>query len=196
MEDLSRGVEGTRRCLLADALRSFLTKNYNRLKSHRLAEQLAASKHPSWLAPGTYRQKALARLNNHSPGFQSEAKTKDFAMAEKKLDISVDANKFYEQASQDIKALIGGMAVGKAVIFNDTKDSVTFWVYNYIDTVYWVEAMKTPVAPRYYGTVAASGVSFKIHPNKDKNAEFLVSPGQAYIYSGPGAVLNVTPKRT
>jgi hypothetical protein len=35
-------------------------------------------------------------------------------MADKKLNISVDANNFYEQASQDIKALIGGMEVGKA----------------------------------------------------------------------------------
>jgi hypothetical protein len=116
-------------------------------------------------------------------------------MVEKKLDISVNANDFYERASSDIKALIGGMEVGKAVIFNDTKDAVTFWVYNYIDTVHWVEAMKTQVASGYYGTVAASGVSFKIHPNKDKNAEFLVSPGEAYIYRGPGAVLNVVQRK-
>jgi hypothetical protein len=47
------------------------------------------------------------------------------------------------------------------------------------------------VAPGYYGTVAASGVSFKIHPNNKREAEFVVSPGKAYIYRGPGAVEQV-----
>jgi hypothetical protein len=108
---------------------------------------------------------------------------------------SPNANNFYEQASQDIKALIGGMEVGKAVIFNDTKDTVTFWAYNYIDIIFLVEAMKALVQPGSYGTVAASGVTFKIDPNKNKDHEFLVSPGQTYIYRGPGALLHVPPKR-
>ena len=77
------------------------------------------------------------------------------------------------------------------MIYNDTKDSVTFQVYNYIDVVYWKDAMHALVAPGYYGTVAASGVSFKIHPNNKREAEFLVSPGKAYIYRGPGAVEQV-----
>jgi hypothetical protein len=47
------------------------------------------------------------------------------------------------------------------------------------------------VAPGYYGRVAASGVSFKIHPNNKREAEFIVSPGNAYIYRGPGPVEQV-----
>jgi hypothetical protein len=103
-------------------------------------------------------------------------------------DVTVDLNKFYKQARGDIAALIGGAGVNAAVIFNNTKDPVTFYVYNYIDTVYLIPAQQTLVAPGHYGTVAASGTTFKINPNKNKDAQFLVAPHKAYVYNGPGAV--------
>jgi hypothetical protein len=54
--------------------------------------------------------------------------------------VQVDLNKFYDIASTDIRSLIAGAAVGSAVIFNAASKPVTFYVYNYIDTVYWVPA--------------------------------------------------------
>jgi len=63
---------------------------------------------------------------------------------------------------------------------------VTFEVYNYIDCVNWVPAQKTFCASGEQATVAASGLHFKIHPNGNKEHEFLVAPRQAYIYRGPG----------
>ena len=103
-------------------------------------------------------------------------------------DVTVDLNKFYKQARGDIASLIGGAGVNAAVIFNNTKDPVTFYVYNYIDTVYWVAAQQSLAAPGHYTTVAASGTTFKIHPNNNKDAQFLVAPHKAYVYNGPGAV--------
>lgn len=97
-----------------------------------------------------------------------------------------DINKFYDQASKDIGALISGAAVGSAVIFNGTSQPVTFYVYNYIDTAYWVPAQKTLIASGKYGPVAASGNTFKVHPNNNHDHEFLVEPGAAYVYGGPG----------
>jgi hypothetical protein len=97
-----------------------------------------------------------------------------------------DLNKFYDQARKDISSLIGGARVNGAVIFNNTDKPVNFYVYNYVDTVYWIAAQKTLVAPQRYGTVAASGVFFKIHPNDNKNEEYLVEPKKAYVYHGPG----------
>jgi hypothetical protein len=44
------------------------------------------------------------------------------------------------------------------------------------------------VASGKHGTVAASGTTFKVHPNQDKGQEFLVEPGKAYVYGGPGDV--------
>jgi hypothetical protein len=111
-------------------------------------------------------------------------------MADKSA-VTVDLNQFYEEARKDIGSLLEGARVNGAVIFNATKDNVTFHVYNYIDTVYWVDAMKTLVAPGHYGTVAASGSFFKIHPNNKKEEEFLVVPGKAYVYKGPGALEQV-----
>lgn len=99
---------------------------------------------------------------------------------------SIDLNKFHELASKDIAKLIAGAAVDGAVVFNNTNKPVTFHVYNYSDLVNWVPAQKTLVAPGSYGTVAASGVFFKIHPNNNRDEEFLVAPGKAYVYSGPG----------
>ena len=99
---------------------------------------------------------------------------------------TIDLNKFYKLASKDIGKLIAGAAVDGAVVFNNSNKAVTFHVYNYSDLVNWVPAQKTLVGPGAYGTVAASGVFFKIHPNNNKDEEFLVAPGKAYVYSGPG----------
>lgn len=104
------------------------------------------------------------------------------------LDATIDLNAFYKLAREDIKSLLGAAAVNSAVIFNNSESPVTFYVYNYIDTVYWVSAQRVLVAPQTYGTVAASGSFFKIHPNDNANGEFLVAPNRAYVYSGPGNV--------
>ncbi|MBM3526599.1 MAG: hypothetical protein FJX62_00770 [Alphaproteobacteria bacterium] len=103
----------------------------------------------------------------------------------------VDLNKFYDQASKDIGGLIQGAAVNGAVIYNNTDKNVTFDVYNYIDSVNWIPAQKTLVAPGFYGTVVASGKFFKVHPNNNKNEEFLVAPHKAYVYDGPGKLQTV-----
>lgn len=102
------------------------------------------------------------------------------------VDVKGNLNKFYSQARGDIASLIAGSAVGSAVIFNGTEATVNFFVYNYVDTVHWVSAQKTMVAAGKSGTVAASGTFYKIHPNDAKDEEYLVSPGKAYIYHGPG----------
>ncbi|MDP2699277.1 hypothetical protein [Thalassospira sp.] len=99
---------------------------------------------------------------------------------------TIDLNKFHELASKDIGKLIAGAAVKGAVIFNNSNKPVTFHVYNYSDLVNWVPAQKTTIAPGSYGTVAASGVFFKVHANNNHDEEFLVAPGKAYVYSGPG----------
>lgn len=99
-----------------------------------------------------------------------------------------NVNEFYRQVEGGIGKLIGGARVDSAVIFNDTESPVTFYVYNYVDSVYWVSAQKCLVAPGTFGVVAASGAFFKIHPNDDKAQEFLVAPSKAYVYRGPGHV--------
>ena len=107
------------------------------------------------------------------------------------VDAKVDINKFYDVARKDIASLIGGMSVNAAVIYNASGAAVTFFVYNYIDTVYWISAAKVLVADGYYGSVVASGKFFKIHPNDNKNEEFLVAPHTAYVYRGPGKLEKV-----
>jgi hypothetical protein len=92
------------------------------------------------------------------------------------------------QLEKILKEAIAGCAVGSAVILNATTEPVTFFVYNYIDTVYWVPAQQTLVAPGTCGTVAASGVQFKVHPNNNKDYQFLVAPKTGYLYGGPGNV--------
>lgn len=104
------------------------------------------------------------------------------------MDVSIDVNEFYKLAREDIGKIIGVSAVNSAAIYNNTDKAITFYVYNYIDTVYWVAAQKTHIAPGTYGMVAASGSFFKILPNDNKNEEFLVSPNKAYVFSGPGNV--------
>ena len=101
------------------------------------------------------------------------------------VNAKVDINKFYEVARRDVASLVGGLSV------NASGAAVTFFVYNYIDTVYWISAAKVLVADGYYGSVVASGKFFKIHPNDNKSEEFLVAPHTAYIYSGPGKLEKV-----
>ncbi|MBL4906692.1 MAG: hypothetical protein JKX94_04510 [Sneathiella sp.] len=108
------------------------------------------------------------------------------------VEISVNLNDFYDVARNDIASLIGGAAVKAAAIFNASGRDVSFSVYNYADTVNWVPAQKTLIADAHRGSVAASGVLFKIHPNSNKDAEFLVAPGKAYIFHGQGKVEEVT----
>ncbi len=112
-------------------------------------------------------------------------------MAAEKLNVTMDANNFMDQAMKGIGSLLAGAAVDSAVIYNDTKEMVTFHAYNYTDGLYLVDAMRALVAPGHYGTVAASGTTFKIHPHNKREYEFVVAPGKAYVYKGPGAVQTV-----
>lgn len=105
------------------------------------------------------------------------------------LEAEINLNEFYKDARDDVKKLL--KSVNSAVIFNASGKDVTFYVYNYIDTVFWVSAQKTKIADGYYGDVAASGTFFKIHPNDNSSDEFLVAPGNAYVYKGPGKIEKV-----
>lgn len=102
-----------------------------------------------------------------------------------------DVNKFVDQLRDGVAGIADQLKIGKAIIFNNTDKPVNFYVYNYADTVYWVSAMHVLVAPGKAGAVSASGVSFKIHPNDNKDQEFLVDPKKAYVYNGPGDVEEV-----
>lgn len=102
------------------------------------------------------------------------------------VNATLDGNKFIEQIKKGGKEFWSNASIDSAVIMNDTDNDVTFFVYNYIDTVYLVSAMKVRVAAHIYGTVAASGKLFKILPNDVRGDEFLVAPQKAYIYKGPG----------
>jgi len=115
-------------------------------------------------------------------------------MSSTNLDAKIDINDFQKLAREDISKLIKGAAVGSALIFNASGKPVTFYVYNYIDVVYWISAQKTKVAHGYHGTVTASGKVFKIHPNKEKGDEFTVVPNGAYIYRGPGKLEHINKK--
>ncbi len=108
------------------------------------------------------------------------------------VEVKGNLNKFYEQVSADLPKLLEGAAIGSAIIFNNTDKAVNFYVYNYIDNIYLVSAMHTLVAPGKAGRVAASGKSYKVHPNDDKRQEFLVDPNKAYVYGGPGDIENVS----
>jgi hypothetical protein len=48
-------------------------------------------------------------------------------MGDEKTNVTMDANKFYSQASKDLKSMIGGAKVDTSIIYNDTKDSVTHY---------------------------------------------------------------------
>jgi hypothetical protein len=109
-------------------------------------------------------------------------------MADDEAGLKADANKGLDQIKEMLAGAIKGIGVEAAVIYNNTKENVTFYVYNYIDVAYLISAQKTLVAPAHYGRVAASGAEFKIHPNDNKDHQFLVRPGKAYVYSGPGMV--------
>ena len=103
-------------------------------------------------------------------------------------DIKMDVNKFYDVAREYLASLIQGAAIGSSVLYNDTTQNVVFYVYNYIDTVYWKDAMHTNVAPGYYGVVACSGTQYKINPDKEADNQFIIEPGKAYVYEGPGRI--------
>lgn len=100
-------------------------------------------------------------------------------------------NQFVEQVKDGVSEIADQLKINKALIYNNTGEPVNFYVYNYIDTAYWISAMHTLVAPGKVGSVAASGVSFKVHPNDNKKHEFLVDPRKAYIYNGPGDIEEV-----
>ncbi len=104
------------------------------------------------------------------------------------INADLNVNSFYDVARRDIASLIQGASVNAAVIYNNSDRPVTFEVYNYIDTANWIPAQKVFVAPGHYGTVAASGTQFKIHPDSVNEHEFLVQPGEGYVYEGPGKV--------
>lgn len=112
------------------------------------------------------------------------------------VDVNLKGNleKFYKQVEGGIGKLLDGARVNSAVVFNNTDKPVTFYVYNYIDSVFWISAMKTLVAPGAHGEVAASGAFFKVHPNDNTNEEFLVAPHNAYVFSGPGNIEKVQTK--
>lgn len=110
------------------------------------------------------------------------------------LDVKVKLEKFYELFREDVRAAFNSLRVDGAVIFNNSDANVTFYVYNYADSVYWISAHKVLVAPGAHGVVAASGSFFKVHPNDDRESGFLVAPFNAYVYHGPGNVEKVTEK--
>lgn len=102
----------------------------------------------------------------------------------------MDLKEFIDIVCTNIRKIFDLMPVNSAVIYNNTDKPVTFFVYNFIDSVYWISAQRTHIAPGTYGSVAASGAFFKIHPNDNRDHEFLVAPHNAYVYSGPGRVFN------
>lgn len=112
------------------------------------------------------------------------------------VDVSLegDLNKLGDQLIDLIKSGIGGLRVEQALIANASNKPMTFYVYNYVDSVYWVSAMKVLIAPGQTGVVAASGAFFKIHPEDRKEHEFLVAPGGAYAYFSPGHVESIRKK--
>ena len=103
--------------------------------------------------------------------------------------IKGDVNKIHDQLRNDINDLLTGAKINGVVIFNNTSAPITFFAYNYVDNVFWVAAQKTLVAPQKSGVVAASGAFFKIHPDDKKEHEFLVAPGNGYVYQGPGDIV-------
>lgn len=105
-----------------------------------------------------------------------------------KVNLEGDANKFVDQIKGGIGDIAEQLKVNASLIFNNSSKPVNFYVYNYADSVFWISAMHTMVAPNKVGKVAASGVAFKVHPDDNKDHEFLVEPHKAYIYWGPGSI--------
>ena len=97
---------------------------------------------------------------------------------------NVDANKALDQIAQAWPEFKKTLGIGEAAIWNLSGKTVEVRVYNYIDVVYWIPAMKTLVAEGKVGKVAASGSRFKVHIHDE---EYLVQPGRAYVYQGPGS---------
>jgi len=107
------------------------------------------------------------------------------------IEAKVNANKLHDQARKDVEDFWKNASIDSALIINANSQPVTFYVYNYIDSIYAISAMKTQVAPSKNGKVAASGAFFKVHPNDKADQQFLVAPGKAYRYKGPGDVEEV-----
>jgi hypothetical protein len=107
------------------------------------------------------------------------------------LKLKGDVNKFVDQIRSGVGDISQQLKVNKSLILNNTSEPVNFYVYNYVDNAYWISAMHSLAAPNKAVAVAASGVAFKIHPNDNKQQEFLVDPGRAYIYNGPGDITPV-----
>lgn len=99
-----------------------------------------------------------------------------------------DLTEMHDALKKDIRDIVSSMRTGVARIFNGSGQTVVFYVYNYIDTVYWVSAQHTMVASGKAGDVSASGDRYKVHPNDNHKAEFLVEPGKVYLYRGEGDV--------
>lgn len=102
--------------------------------------------------------------------------------------VEVKVNELHDQLRKDVGEVAQALKIGKAAILNATSKPVNFYVYNYVDSAYWISAMHTLVAPGKVGAVMASGAAFKVHPDDNKTHEFLVTPGRAYIYRGPGDI--------
>jgi hypothetical protein len=105
----------------------------------------------------------------------------------------IDANEFASQVEALLKEGLPLAEVGAARIYKDAPNDVTFTVYNFVDTVYWIPAQRTLIGSHWHGDVAASGIQFKIHPDNNRDHEFLVEPGHAYTYHGAGTVKVVSP---
>lgn len=107
------------------------------------------------------------------------------------VNVKGNVNKFVDQVRSATGEIADQLKINKSVVINATDKPVNFYVYNYVDNVYWISAMHTLVAPGKVGAVMASGKAFKVHPDDKKEQEFLVTPGKAYVYRGPGDIEEV-----
>jgi hypothetical protein len=70
----------------------------------------------------------------------------------------IDANEFASQVEALLKEGLPLADVGAARIYKDAPNDVTFTVYNFVDTVYWIPAQRTLIGSHWHGDVAASGI--------------------------------------
>lgn len=95
--------------------------------------------------------------------------------------VNVDANQIFN-------TIWSGLTVNEVAIVNQSNKNIRFYVYNFSDIIYAIPAHELTVARGWSGEIAASGKTFKVRPNNQANAEFIVTPGKAYIYYGVGKV--------
>jgi hypothetical protein len=89
-------------------------------------------------------------------------------MGDEKTNVTMDANKFYSQASKDLKSTIGGAKVDTAIIYNDTKDSVTHHgPVTAVQDARWCELHKLPLRDCFTGFRSRR---FASHPIKVSKA--------------------------